>query len=99
MKITFTKEHISVYSGNSLYKPGAEADLVHGQKLVDLGVAHAGWGEPSPPAETKVVRPRKVKETSLDDYNVAELKAMAKEAGIDGFSTMRKAELIEALGG
>jgi len=34
---------------------------------------------------------------SLDEYTVKELRGFAKEKGIKGFSTMKKAELVESL--
>lgn len=52
----------------------------------------------SSPKEEKTEVKEEVKEkTNLEDLSLTELKAKAKEAGIKGYSTMKKADLVEAL--
>lgn len=56
------------------------------ERLEAAGSISGEWGE----AKAKKAEP-------LDDLTVVELKDKARDAGIEGFSTMNKADLIAAL--
>jgi large subunit ribosomal protein L21 len=74
----------------------------HRQALTEIqieSIAASGAKKAAPKkAETKAEAPKaEAVSSDLSGMTVAELKALAKEQGISGYTSLKKAELIEAL--
>jgi predicted flap endonuclease-1-like 5' DNA nuclease len=93
MNITFTQDYQGYETGNEFYRTGAKATMPHGERLVALGVAFAGWGSaPTPQADPETVAPVR----KSDDLTVIRGIGANTAADLASFGILTFADLAEA---
>lgn len=100
-KVRFLQDYRGQYTGEVFYTTGTVAPFPFAvaSALVEDGRAEY-IDPPTDGAGAGVtVGPAPAPSVSLASLTVAELREMAKAAGVDGFTKMKKAQLIAALGG
>ena len=78
----------------------AEKEAVKAKPATKKETAKAAPKKPATKKETAKAAPKKpatMPSTDLSSKTVAELKSMAKDAGVSGYTSLKKAELIAAL--